>query len=333
MVEVFQPPPFKPDHPFRWTSDLENVPIVIDNGKFRVHLLIEIYIPKNQGAFECRVGYASHPEPYMTFRNVIYRPRMTKTVLVGNDIEDVDGVRHLLKSPFLEYLLTGMDIQEHIFDHVFERLGIRSESVSQPVVMNEVLCNPGVCRAQLNELLFETYGVPKLAYYVDGLASFYDYCCRHEQTDNGNCLIISLGYHSTHFIPSLPTCKSRAEPFHCFGFEPLLSAARRVHVGGAHVNWMLQRLLQLKYPCHSERISFGLTEHLLHSYGHITSNYRECMLKWRDDNYRLSSTRTIQLPFVQPSVEELNAVADRKRAQTVRLLDIHRRRQLQQGPS
>ncbi|KAA0184718.1 Actin protein 5 arp5 [Fasciolopsis buskii] len=313
MVEVFQPLTIKPDHPFPWSPGLENIPIVIDNG-----------------AFECRAGYASHEEPHLTFRNVIYRPRMAKSVLVGNDIEDVDSVRHLLKSPFLEYLLTGLDVQEHIFDHIFERLGVRSEGVAHPVIINEVLCNSSVCRMQLTELIFETYEVPKLAYYVDGLAAYYDYCCRHSKTDSGNCLIISLGYHSTHIIPSLPSPKSRQAPFQCFDFNPLLSAARRVHVGGAHVNWLLQRLLQLKYPCHSERISCGLTEYLLHTYGYITKNYREHMVKWREDDYRLSNTRVIQLPFVQPSVDELNAAADRKRAQAVRLLDIHRRRQLQQ---
>ncbi|CAH8477251.1 unnamed protein product [Heterobilharzia americana] len=273
------------------------------------------------GTFECRAGYAHHKNPYMIFPNVVYRPRMSKVtfiyyirklsgVLVGNDIQDLESVRHSLKSPFMDSLVTNLDIQEQVFNHIFDKLNV-SDPFSNPVVVNEALCNP-----ELTELLFETYRIPKLLFYVDCLASYYEFQRSRDLGQTSNCLLISFGYQRTHIVPIIP--------MHIQGklsstFKPLVQSARRLHTGGAHASWMIQRLLQLKYPCHSERITGGLAEKLAHSYCHLAPTIdMKC------------HTMKVQLPFNKPSDEDLKALADRKRAQTERLLTVHRKRQQQQ---
>ncbi|VDQ06222.1 unnamed protein product, partial [Trichobilharzia regenti] len=212
--------------------------------------------------FECRAGYACYEDPHMICPNVVYRPRMSKVifvslilifqcVLVGNDIENFESVRHSLKSPYMDSLVTNLDVQEQVLNHTFEKLNVR-EPLSNPVVINEPLCNP-----ELSEIMFETYRVPKLLYYVDCLASFYNYQQSHSPDQTTNCLVVSFGYQTTHIVPIMPAL---SEKNISSGFRPLIQAARRLQVGGAHASWMLQRLLQLKYPCHSDSISGGLSE-------------------------------------------------------------------------
>ncbi|KER20753.1 hypothetical protein T265_10773 [Opisthorchis viverrini] len=54
------------------------------------------------------------------------------------------------------------------------------------------------------------------------------------------------------------------------------------------------------------------------------------MTQWRDPTFRADHTLKIQLPFVQSTMEEFNAAVDRKRAQSIRMQDLHRRRHLDQ---
>ncbi|VDP59549.1 unnamed protein product [Schistosoma mattheei] len=146
---------------------------------------------------------------------------------------------------------------------------------------------------------------------------------------NANCLLISFGYQRTHIVPII-SFRNTDTPL---VFKPLIRAARRLHTGGAHASWMIQRLLQLKYPSHSERITTGLAERLAHSYCWLASNYRQEMVEWKSDEFRRSHTVKVQLPFTKPSTEDLKALADRKRAQTERLLNVHRKRQQKQFES
>ncbi|KAF6777100.1 hypothetical protein AHF37_03440 [Paragonimus kellicotti] len=328
MFLQFEPPHALPDTKLQWSDSICGSPIIIDNGSYFQPLGYSF----RSGAYECRAAYAFQPTPHLCFRNFIYRPRMSKTPLVGNDIAEPDAVAHLLKSPFMDGLLTSVDVQEHVFDHIFDRLNVQSSSVDHPVVINEVLCNPKVCRSlELTELLFETYRVPQLAFYVDGLASYYENCCKDSTSSVSSsqvseCLLVSLGHQNTHLIPLIPSLTAGFTPF-----QPLFSAARRLHVGGAHISWLLQRFLQLKYTCHTERLTFGLAEYLIHNFGTLATNYRQDLNRWREPGYRDSHALKVQLPFVQSTVDELNAAADRKRAQSMRMQHLHRRRHIDQS--
>lgn len=72
-------------------------------------------------------------------------------------------------------------------------------------------------------------------------------------------MIVSVGYQKSHIVPvilpDLPGCSiSPNVP------KPLINASRRLQFGGTHISWLLQRLLQLKYPCHADRITNGIVE-------------------------------------------------------------------------
>ena len=90
----------------------------------------------------------------------------------------------------------------------------------------------------MNELLFESFQVPKLTYGVDGLFSLY-----LNQPDYETCtaMIISFGFHTVHFLPIIKG-KLDAENI------------RRLNVGGFHLTNFLHRGLQLKYSAHANNI-------------------------------------------------------------------------------
>ena len=157
--------------PFRGTA----TPIVIDNG-----------------AGKCRAGWASEKDPRLVFDNLVAKPRFKKeetvsTYLAGSDISYDHLVRwalrcaaefcprsHLRRSPHDNGIVTQWDAQEQILDHAFERLGIDTDgAVHHPIAMTECVCNPNFSRSKMSELLFECYGVPRIAYGIDSLFSLY----------------------------------------------------------------------------------------------------------------------------------------------------------------
>jgi hypothetical protein len=61
---------------------------------------------------------------------------------------------------------------EYIFDYAFERIGVEGGQVEHPILMTECPYNPLQSRSKMAELLFETYGVPYLAFGVDAAFSY-----------------------------------------------------------------------------------------------------------------------------------------------------------------
>ena len=99
-----------------------------------------------------------------------------------------------------------------MLDYCFSHLGI-NEEIKNSVVMTEALCNPNNCRAQTNELMFECYGVPQVAYAVDSMCGAYYY------GNIQNALIVDSSYYSTSIIPIL-------------GGKIDLAHSKRIPVGG-----------------------------------------------------------------------------------------------------
>ncbi|VEL32749.1 unnamed protein product [Protopolystoma xenopodis] len=100
-----------------------------------------------KSSFECRAGYASSKVPHLCFRNLVHKHRLKKgDISVGNDITSLDDVRYSLKSPFDRNLSIHIDVQEHIFDYIFTKLGITTSTIENPIVLNETICNPNTCR-------------------------------------------------------------------------------------------------------------------------------------------------------------------------------------------
>uniref|UniRef100_A0A5K3F2W9 Actin-related protein 5 n=2 Tax=Mesocestoides corti TaxID=53468 RepID=A0A5K3F2W9_MESCO len=274
----------------------------------------------DNGSFECRAGFSNKKEPSMQFRNVVMksRSRMRET-FVGSVDDDMDVNQVNTKSAFEQNLVTQLDVQEIVFDHIFSKLGVQSNGIDHPVIMSEALCCPQQCRSQVTELLYETYSVNKLSFFVDGLASFYWNFDHAFEGSHFDTVMVSFGYHTTHIIP--------------FSGEPvpmyIPGACRRLSVGGAHVSWYLQQLLALKYPCHAEKITTLIAEDLIHNYGRVCENYREEMCRWKDEVYRLDNTHTWNMPYSDETQLKARELVERRQFQADRLREFHRKRALE----
>ncbi|XP_069740328.1 actin-related protein 5 isoform X2 [Narcine bancroftii] len=273
------------------------VPVVVDNG-----------------SFQCRAGWAVDQVPRFQFKNVSARSRgaARSHTQVGNDIRNVEVVRWLLKTQFDRNVVVNFDIQEQVFDHIFQHLGIASEScVEHPVVLTEAPCNPLYSRQLMSELLFECYHVPKVSYGIDNLYSFW-----RNNKPHSSGLIVSSGYNCSHILPvlngRLDACNSK-----------------RINLGGSQAASYMQRLLQLKYPGHLPAITLSRVEEILHEHCYIAADYMEELDLWKLPDFYEKNIHKMQLPFnnkLLASTMTVEEKMERRQQQIRRLQELNARR-------
>ncbi|KAM9120908.1 actin-related protein 5 isoform 1-T1 [Pangshura tecta] len=283
------------------------VPLVIDNG-----------------SFQARAGWACPDpevpgEPLLRFRSLAARSRGARggagaETQVGNDLGSPEPLRWLLRSPFDRNVPVQLELQELLFDHIFQRLGVSSQGcVDHPVVLTEAVCNPLYSRQMMSELLFECYQVPKVSYGVDSMYSFHH---NRRQEWPCNSLIVSSGYQCTHILPVL---EGRLDAKNC----------KRINLGGCQAAAYLQRLLQLKYPGHFAAITLSRMEEILHEHSYIAEDYIEELQKWRSPEYYESNVHKMQLPFSSKllgSTLTSEEKQERRQQQLRRLQELNARR-------
>ncbi|KAH7442550.1 hypothetical protein KP509_03G093800 [Ceratopteris richardii] len=266
--------------------------------------------------------WAGEFEPRMRFRNVLHRPRLKASGNVINIVGDydpalsrfLDFTRSSYRSAFDTNVVYQFETMECVFDYVFNRLGVDSNTIEHPVLLTECPCNPLYSRSKMAELLFETYGVPSLGLGIDGVFSYL-----HNKR-LGRCgadgLVVCSGFTTTHSIP-------------IYHGEPILEACCRVNVGGYHVTDYLRRLLCLEYPYHVASLSWDKVESLKFEHGYIAEDYSmELKLFQEGDKLAEEKLRYWQLPWVpppveeKPSEEELARKAAIKEKQSQRLRDM-----------
>ncbi|XP_054720695.1 actin-related protein 5-like [Uloborus diversus] len=243
------------------------VPLIIDNG-----------------SYQCKAGWATDEKPPLVFRNLVAKLRGKKEneTHIGNDIKNIEVVRWLSKTQFDKNVVTQFDIQESIFDYIFNHLCINTEGrVDHPIILTEPVCNPNYSRQLMSELLFECYNVPQVGYGIDSLFSFYNYNYKPKGVYG---LVVSLGHTATHV---LPVVRSKFD----------VRNAKRINVGSQHMVNFLQRLLQLKYPVHSSVITPSRTESLIHEHMYVSTSYMEDIHKWENEAYVKNNTHIVQLPY------------------------------------
>ncbi|VDK20063.1 unnamed protein product [Taenia asiatica] len=267
----------------------------------------------DNGSFECRAGFSNGSEPALQFRNVVMKSRSRMRETFVGLLDEVDFSQVNSKSAFEQNTVTQLDVQETVFDHIFSKIGIKSSGVDFPVILSEPLCCPQQSRSQITELLFETYAVNKLTYFVDGLASFYANFGSGSPAFNSDTVMLSFGHHTTHIIP-----------FSNGTYIP--SACRRLSVGGAHVSWYFQQLLSLKYPCHSDKFTISVAEDLIRKFGKVCENYREEMQRWKNEAYRQENTQTWCISYSDETQRKAQVLAERRQFQADRLREMHRKR-------
>ncbi|KAK5650588.1 hypothetical protein RI129_001617 [Pyrocoelia pectoralis] len=304
-------------------KDLKPVPDVIHSHGVDQHNATIII---DNGSYQCRVGWLNQREPLLIFRNLIAKPRKERSkkditenspvlqpqLQVGNDITNIEAVRFQLKTQFDRNVVTHFEAQEHLFDYTFTHLGIDTEKcVAHSVVITEPFLNPNSSRQLMSELLFECYGVPSLAYGIDGIYSYH--FAQSKSEDNG--LIVSLGYHTVHVIPVLNNKTSFVN-------------TRRINTGGSHIISFLHRILQLKYPAHANAITLSRAEELLHTICAVAIDYKEELNRWTDPDYYENNIKRIQLPYstVTTTTLTFEQQKERKRELAKRLAEINARK-------
>ncbi|PPR87334.1 hypothetical protein GOBAR_AA33357 [Gossypium barbadense] len=264
-----------------------STPIVIDNG-----------------ASYFRIGWAGETEPRVIFRNIVQRPRHkstgeTVTVVGDHDtalLKHFDCTRSGPRSAFDSNVVFQFEIMEYILDFAFDRLGANgsrdkfSKQIDHPILITECVCNPVQSRSKMAELLFETYGVPSVAFGVDAAFSY-----KYNQ-QRGICqkdgLAICPGFTTTHVIPFVDG-------------EPVYRGCCRTNIGGYHVTDNLKQLLSLKYPHHMARFTWEKIEDLKMEHCYIAPDYAlEARLFLKGSKEAEDKTRCWQLPWVPPPIEE-----------------------------
>ncbi|XP_011179467.2 actin-related protein 5 [Zeugodacus cucurbitae] len=277
----------------------------------------------DNGSFKCRAGWSNSPQPLLEFRNFILKPRRdrrkevaepqaNKHTQIGNAILNIESVRLNLKTQFDRNVVTHFHNQEQIFDYIFTHLSVNNEEkFTHPVLLTEALGNPNYFRQQMNELLFECYGIPSVCYGIDSIFSM------KRNKSCADTLIISFGYHTTHVIPVLDG-------------KIQIENVRRLNLGGYHIIHYLYRLMQMKYPMHINSITISRIEQLLHCHSSIALDYLEELRRWSDLEYYTENVKKIQLAFVLPSTQNtpqnLDQKIEKRKELTRRLIEINARR-------
>ncbi|KAL0003141.1 hypothetical protein SO802_016922 [Lithocarpus litseifolius] len=256
-------------------------PIVIDNG-----------------ASYFRIGWAGETEPRVIFRNIVQRPRHkatgeTVTIVGDHDpalLRYFDCTRSGPRSAFDSNVVYQFEIMEYILDFAFDRLGANGSRIDHPVLITECVCNPVQSRSKMAELLFETYGVPFVAFGVDAAFSY-----KYNQ-QLGVCgkdgLALCPGFTTTHVIPFIDG-------------EPVYKGSCRTNIGGYHITDYLKQLLSLKYPHHMTRFTWEKVEDLKMEHCYIAQDYfSEVRLFQKGDKEAEDKTRCWQLPWIPPPTEE-----------------------------
>ncbi|XP_012866077.1 PREDICTED: actin-related protein 5 [Dipodomys ordii] len=277
----------------------------------------------DNGSFQARAGWAcpgGDPglEPRLQFRAVCARGRGAARggagPQVGHALGSLEPLRWMLRSPFDRNVPVNLELQELLLDYSFQHLGVSSLGcVDHPIVLTEPVCNPLYSRQMMSELLFECYRIPKVAYGIDGLFSFY-----HNRPKNSasSGLIISSGHQCTHILPIL---EGRLDAKNC----------KRINLGGSQAAGYLQRLLQLKYPGHLAAITLSRMEEILHEHSYIAEDYVEELQKWRCPDYYENNVHKMQLPFSSKllgSTLTAEEKQERRQQQLRRLQELNARR-------
>ena len=252
----------------------------------------------------------------LVFKSVLVKTRKEKgkeaELHVANDIPNLEAVRYSLKTPFDRQVVTQFELEETILDYGFHHLGIEEESIAYPVLMSETLANPKSSRMSMNELLFEGYGVPKVAYGIDGLFGYFkshpDFAKSKE-----TAMIISLGFHTVHFLPVV---------------NGVLDAenSRRLNIGGFHLTNFLHRHLQLKYSAHANNISIGRAEEMISDHCHVVQDFSPELKKWGQTEYYSENVHKMQLPFTvapKPVPVDPEILRQRRQEMAKRLVEMN----------
>ncbi|KAG8530053.1 uncharacterized protein KY384_005535 [Bacidia gigantensis] len=292
-------PPFKGEQPLptnAYSQSSRSDAIIIDNG-----------------SSEVRAGFSNSPRPLLAFPAdaARYRDRkINRTVTyVGYNAYADATTRGQIKKAFEPgtSVVGNWDVMESVLDQIFVGLGVDNgdaAGVGRSIVMTEPIAALGYTRKTMNELLFECYGAPSVAYGIDSLFSY-------RQNKGSSGLLISSAHSATHVVPVV-------------GGKPIMSSVSRLNWGGYQNADYLMKLLRLKYPLFPAQIKDYQVEQMARDHCYVSQDYQNEMNKFLDWTGLEERDHIIQYPFtehivVEKSQEELDRVAEKKRLGGIRL--------------
>ncbi|EZF75677.1 hypothetical protein H105_02863 [Trichophyton soudanense CBS 452.61] len=275
--------------------DPENSAIVIDNGSHTV-----------------KAGWSFDESPRLVIPPVAskYRDRKLNRAcqFVGYDAYTDATTRGQMRNAFDAGtgVISNWDVVEGLLDYIFIKLGVEGGNggVDRPLVLTETIANLGYSRKMMNEILFECYSAPSVAYGIDALFSY-----KYNFGENG--LVISSSHSSTHVIPVL-------------GSKALLSNSARLNWGGYHSSDYLMKLLRLKYPTFPSKMTESQIQSLVREHCYVSLEYDKELSGYLDWTGLEDRDHVIQYPFtehvvVEKTEEELARIAERKKESGRRL--------------
>ena len=305
--------------------------IVIDNGENAIEAsAIFPQLTSRKGSSLTRAGWSFDKSPRICFPPDVARYRDRKfnkaVSYVGYSAYADATTRGQIKKAFEpgSSIVGNWDVMEGVLDRIFVDLGISSEGgVDKPILMTEPLANLGYTRRSkdallqfsvlrksahkgtaMTELIFECYGAPSLAYGIDSLFSF-----KYNQGTTG--LVISSSNSSTHVIPVLNS-------------KALMSSVSRLNWGGSQSAEYLLKLLRLKYPIFTGKLTDWQGEQMVREHCYVSQDFDQEISTFLDWAGLEERDHIIQYPYTEhviaeKSEEELARIAERKRQGGIRL--------------
>ena len=266
----------------------------------------------DNGSSATRAGWSFEEKPRFNIPPVMSRYRDRKLgktfAFAGSDAYADTTSRGHMRNAFEAGtgIVANWDVMESVLDYLFLKMGVdgKNGGVGVPVVMTEAVANLSYSRRCMNEVLFECYGAPSVAYGVDALFSY-----AHNGGSSG--LVVSSSHSATHLIPVIDS-------------KPLLSQATRLNWGGSQSAEYLLKLIRLKYPGFSGKLNASQAEHMVREHCYVSQDYGSEIGRYLDWEGLEDRDRAIQYPYteevvVQKSQEELDRQAEKRKESGRRL--------------
>lgn len=196
----------------------------------------------DNGSHSCRAGFADGgADPALSIRNIVLKPRRkldnAAITLVGQPppsaLVGLETNRIPVKSAFDGNVVTNFEVQETVFDFVFDRISPAGDGcIDHEIVITECVLNPPFARQCMAELLFETYGCR--AVHMGSDAGFAYAWNLGQGVAPRQATVVGMGHSSTHLIPIVDAV-------------PDYSACRRIGVGGLGLTAHLQETLEIRH--------------------------------------------------------------------------------------
>lgn len=266
-----------------------------------------------------RVGMANKSSPTSVFPSQTAKckdKKLSKSLnLSGWDAFLPSSVKSSMKTPFDGDMITNWDSIEILLDYTFLHLGVESQNkVSNPVVMSETLVPPFQQRFNMVQMLFETYNVPKLAFGVDSVFSFY-------QNGGHSGLVVGTGHNATHVIPVVRG-------------QPVVPVSKRIDWGGEQATNYLASYLTLKYPYFPNKVTNFQVENMIHDHCYVSTDYQKELANYLDLDQLEKKDIVLESPFTEiikteKTEEELAAETEKRRENIKKMQQQARERRLE----